>query len=168
MHMKRLLVMRHAKSDWEAGVDDEQRPLNPRGTRQAAAMGHLLRDLGEVPEQALASSAVRARTTLELAIDAGGWRTHASVTDELYACSAAGALVVASEAAQSQSQSLLLVGHQPTWGELVARLTGGEVNMKTATVVGIDLPIATWQGLPTARGTIAFVLQAQHFDQQGH
>jgi phosphohistidine phosphatase len=29
--MKRLLVMRHAKSDWTTAASDHSRPLNPRG-----------------------------------------------------------------------------------------------------------------------------------------
>lgn len=161
--MKRLLVMRHAKSDWEAGAADHARPLNARGTRSAAIMGRQLAMIGEVPDHAITSDATRARTTLELAMAAGGWATTMTSTRELYDTTSGGALVVASEA--PDVTTLMLVGHQPTWGDLVARLTGAVVQMKTATVVGIDLPIASWSTLPAAHGSLVFVLQARHFDR---
>ena len=38
-HVKRLILMRHAKSDWSASGDDHSRPLNARGMDSAPAMG---------------------------------------------------------------------------------------------------------------------------------
>jgi len=44
--MKRLILMRHAKSDWgDPGLPDHDRPLNKRGRRAATALGHWLRDI---------------------------------------------------------------------------------------------------------------------------
>ena len=34
-----LLIVRHAKSDWEAGAPDHERPLNARGRREAPELG---------------------------------------------------------------------------------------------------------------------------------
>jgi phosphohistidine phosphatase len=63
--MKRLILMRHAKSDWSAGLEDHARPLNPRGRRAATALGAWLRQNGHQPEAVLCSSATRTRETLE-------------------------------------------------------------------------------------------------------
>jgi phosphohistidine phosphatase len=161
--VKRLLVMRHAKSDWEVDGSDHDRPLNARGLRSADGVGDLLARIGEVPDHAISSDAQRARTTTEMAVAAGNWSTEIESTRELYTCTVEVALEVAAKA--PDVETLMLVGHQPTWGELVKALTGGDVQMRTATVVGIDLPISSWTSLPGAidAGSIAFVLQANHF-----
>ena len=63
--MKRLILMRHAKSDWSGGGQDHDRPLNARGRRAASEMGDWLRAEGLVPDQVLCSSSMRTRETLE-------------------------------------------------------------------------------------------------------
>lgn len=51
--MLELLVMRHATSDWGAGVaDDHERPLAPRGIEAARRMGRFLSDVGVIPDSA--------------------------------------------------------------------------------------------------------------------
>lgn len=64
--MKRLILMRHAKSDWSFEQADFDRPLNPRGRRAAPALGTWLRAQGALPDQVLCSSAARTRETLDL------------------------------------------------------------------------------------------------------
>ena len=63
--MKRLILMRHAKSDWSTGaVNDHDRPLNARGRNAATKLGDWLRQHLMIPDQVLCSSAVRTRETL--------------------------------------------------------------------------------------------------------
>ncbi|MEW9919803.1 histidine phosphatase family protein [Marimonas sp. MJW-29] len=62
--MKRLILMRHAKSDWSGSGQDHDRPLNPRGRRSAGAMGDWLREQGLLPDEVLSSSSMRTRETL--------------------------------------------------------------------------------------------------------
>ena len=61
--MKKLLIMRHAKSDWGSGLADHERPLNKRGTKAAAAMGKALAAMEEIPDLVISSTATRAATT---------------------------------------------------------------------------------------------------------
>ncbi|MFI1928214.1 SixA phosphatase family protein [Streptomyces sp. NPDC020377] len=70
---RRLVVLRHAKSAWPEGVPDHERPLAPRGRRDAPAAGRALAEAGCVPDLALCSTAARARGTWELA--AAEWDT---------------------------------------------------------------------------------------------
>ena len=51
--MKRLILMRHAKSDWSTGGADHQRPLNKRGRNSAKALGDWLRAQGVNINEAL-------------------------------------------------------------------------------------------------------------------
>ncbi len=160
--MKRLLVMRHAKSDWSTGVADHDRPLSRRGTRAASAMGRVLARMGQAPDHVISSSAVRAHTTVLLAEDAGGWETTITTTRDLYGTSVETALAVAS-AAPENAERLMLVGHEPAWGALVNHLSGAAVQVKTTTVVALDCFAHEWTDLPAARAEIAFVLQPRLF-----
>lgn len=62
--MKRLILMRHAKSSWaDPGQPDHDRPLNDRGIDAAARVGKWLRARGYRPDQALVSTVARAQQT---------------------------------------------------------------------------------------------------------
>jgi phosphohistidine phosphatase len=156
--MKQLLVMRHGKSDWSAGRPDHDRPLNPRGVSSAKAMGIALARMGEEPDLVISSTATRAATTAQLAAEAGDWESDIVYSGSLYGTSAQGALEVLLET-DPAAQSVMLVGHQPTWGNLVAHLTGGSVAMKTATVAKVDLYVRDWTDSLHARGELIFLLQ---------
>ncbi|NND03192.1 MAG: histidine phosphatase family protein [Acidimicrobiia bacterium] len=156
--MKQLLVMRHGKSDWSAGKPDHDRPLNPRGVDSARAMGIALAKMGEEPDLVISSTATRAATTAQLAAEAGDWESELTYSGSLYGTSAQGTLEVLLETAQT-AHSVMVVGHQPTWGNLVAHLTGGAVAMKTATVAKIDLYIRDWTDALHAQGELVFLLQ---------
>ena len=64
--MRRLILMRHAKSDWSQGTSDDDRPLNARGRAAAEALGNWLRTEGLVPGRVLCSTASRTRETCTL------------------------------------------------------------------------------------------------------
>ena len=125
-------------------------------------MGRVLTRLGEAPDLILTSSAIRARETALLAVDAGGWDCEAVEVDELYMTSAGEALRIAA-AAPDEVERLMLVGHEPAWGYLVRALTGAEVSMKTATVAGIDMAMGRWEHAPQSPGTLAYLLQPRLF-----
>jgi phosphohistidine phosphatase len=163
--MKRLMILRHAKSDWNsAAASDHDRPLNRRGTAAALTMGRVLTRIGEIPDVVYTSSAIRAKETAILAADAGGWKTEMVELDELYATSAGAALAVAAGASDSVKR-LMLVGHQPTWGYLVRAVTGASVQMKTATVAGIDMHMDRWEHASQAMGSLAYLLQPRLFEE---
>ncbi|MGW3729375.1 SixA phosphatase family protein, partial [Streptomyces sp. NPDC000851] len=61
--LRRLVVLRHAKSAWPLDVADHERPLAPRGRRDAPAAGRALAEADCLPDLALCSTAARARQT---------------------------------------------------------------------------------------------------------
>jgi len=154
--------MRHAKSDWTGGVVDHDRPLSKRGVRASKTMGIVLRRMDQIPDLVYSSTALRARTTVELAAEAGDWDTRIETTEDLYGTSAEGALAVASEA-PDDVERLMLVGHQPTWGALVYHLTGGAVQVKTATIIGMECYSYDWSDLADTNAEVVYVLQARLF-----
>jgi phosphohistidine phosphatase len=148
--------MRHAKSDWAADFGmDHDRPLNARGVEAARHMGRLLAETDLIPDLVVSSTAVRARSTAELAIEAGGWDTHLELEPGFYG-SGPGPVLDRVSASRAGGR-LMIVGHQPTWGAIVRDLTGEMVEVKTATVVVIGLPIEEWVELATVPGTVEAV-----------
>jgi len=85
--MKRLFLLRHAKSSWgDPGLRDHDRPLAPRGRRAADALRRTLLAEGVHLDGVLTSSAVRARTTAERALDGVG--PDPEIVADLYLASA--------------------------------------------------------------------------------
>src|SRR5687768_9609918 len=83
--MKRLLVLRHAKSSWaDSSIDDWQRPLNERGCLDAPRAGEWLRERSLMPDVVITSDAVRARTTAEAVAGAARYSREIIVEPSLY------------------------------------------------------------------------------------
>lgn len=157
--MKTILVLRHAKSDWEADYDgDHERPLAKRGQKGARKMGRFVTTARVVPDCAITSSAVRARETLATAAEAGGWTGPARVTDALYGADVED-VVREIQAESDDADTVVVVGHEPTWSRLVSHLIGGgRIEMKTAAVARIDVEVERWADVQGGRGTLAFLL----------
>lgn len=60
-----LILTRHAKSDWDSGLGDFERPLNQRGREAALAIGNWLVEHGYRPDVVVVSSARRTVETWE-------------------------------------------------------------------------------------------------------
>lgn len=125
--LRRLVLLRHAKSAWPDGVPDHERPLGPRGHRDAPAAGRALAQADCLPDLALCSTAVRARRTWDLA--SAQWGTPPPVRHEprLYAADAHELLEVVRET-PPEVETLLLVGHNPGLQELVLDLAGDDLD----------------------------------------
>lgn len=157
--------MRHGKSNKDAEFDhDHQRPLAKRGVRAARAMGRLLQSMGEVPDLVVTSPAVRAVSTAELAHDAGGWNCEIVQDGLLYEGTLEDILAVIARHGEGVAR-LMLVGHDPTWSQLLTRLTDARAPMKTASVAAIDLVGADWT--TTTDGELVYLLPGRMGDGKG-
>jgi phosphohistidine phosphatase len=121
--LRRLVVLRHAKSARPEGVADHARPLAPRGLRDAPAAGRALAEADCLPDLALCSTAVRARRTWELASAEWGTPPPVRYDRRLYGAGAPELLEAVRET-PPHVETLLLVGHNPGLGELVLELAG--------------------------------------------
>lgn len=161
--MRRLLLMRHGKSDWDAPyAADHERPLARRGERAARAMGEVLQKINQIPDAVVSSSALRARATAELARVSGGWSCPLVIAEGIYGAGPHEVLRIAATHG-NDAERLMLVGHEPTWSQLVGTLTGARTRVKTGTVVAIDLDIEDWREVPYAEGVLAYLLNPRMF-----
>ena len=168
---RRLLVMRHAKAAaaGEAGGDDapegadRDRPLAPRGRRDAPAAGAWLAGSGWVPDLILSSDAARARETTELVVEgltgAGAPEPSVRYVGGLYESSVHQVLHVVAEL-PADVATAMVVGHEPTMSAVVAVLTGTRVDFATSAVALIELA-GGWSDLGTGAGTLVGVRTAR-------
>ncbi len=117
----KLILMRHAKSDWDDPLlDDHDRPLNTRGRHAAATIGAWLSKLGHLPDQALCSSAVRTRETLALASAQWPVPPNQVILPELYLAGAQQMLDVLR--AKGSENAIIMLGHNPGIGTMAGML----------------------------------------------
>ena len=160
--MKRLWILRHAKSSWSRdGLADHDRPLNRRGERAALLMGAALAQRGGGLDQALASTAVRVKQTivrLQSQLDAP---LPVSFEKGLYLASAGTWL----ERLQvlEDADTVLVVGHNPGLQDLVEGLapTGDDQALRrlrqglpTAALAEVALSLADWGQLSLGAGRL--------------
>lgn len=147
-----LILLRHAKSDWSVGRADIDRPLAPRGRRQAPEAGAWLAEHVDAIDLAVVSSAARARATWQLASDALGRRTRTTVSDNVYAASVDELLEVVSDLPE-EARTVVLVGHNPGLEDLAALLTGEDVALPTSAIAVIDVD-GPWSAVGEARARL--------------
>jgi phosphohistidine phosphatase len=122
-----LLLLRHAKSGYPPGVADHERPLAPRGEREAALAGDWLRAHGPAVDAVLCSTATRTRQTLaRTRIDA-----PVSYLDRLYDATP-GAVIEEINRIDPAVGTLLVVGHEPTMSTLALGLATADGSSNTA------------------------------------
>jgi phosphohistidine phosphatase len=146
--VKRLYLLRHAKSSWkQPELADRDRPLNGRGRRAAKTIGRHLRDQGIDPDLVLCSPARRTRETLER-IEPSLGRGGVKVEPELYGASA-GELLERLRAVPGDVESVLVIGHNPGLADLTFRLCGFDEKFPTAALATLSCP--AWDALDRAQ-----------------
>lgn len=143
--MKRLLLLRHAKSEHgDVGMDDFDRGLNDRGRRDAVTMGERIAGAGLTPELVLCSSAVRARQTIERFAPAAGIDASAIRYDENLYLASAQTLVDAAMSGGGEAASVMVVAHNPGLEQLVSSLAGSLQPFPTAAIAVCELRATSW------------------------
>jgi phosphohistidine phosphatase len=155
--MKRLYLLRHAKSSWDdPTLADHDRPLAPRGRRAANVMAKHLQRNEIAPKLVLCSESRRTRQTLKRIAPSLGGSPEVQIKSELYAASSADLLEVLRELPDAVG-SVMVIGHNPGIQDLALSLSRGgpdiaRVRRKfpTGALATLELE-GSWRGL--ARGT---------------
>ena len=136
---RRLVLLRHAKSDWTHDVADLDRPLGERGRRQAREAGRWLGANLDRVDVAVVSPARRTRSTWELAAAELDVPPDVWVDERVYAASDRELLEVV-RALPDDRVTAVMVGHNPGLEDLLAHLTGGEATMPSSAIAVVALP----------------------------
>jgi phosphohistidine phosphatase len=133
--------MRHAKSSWDdPSLGDFDRPLSPRGQKDAPRMGAELLRRGWLPETTLVSPAARTRETWQL-VSANWPPTQSAFPESLYAAASA-AILAEIRGIPKIIGTLLVIGHNPGLEELARQLAGTGSDAKSLRLLGEKFPTA--------------------------
>ncbi len=147
--MKRLFIVRHAKSSWDdASLDDFDRPLNKRGKRDAPAMGKRLAQRVGRPDLMLSSPALRAKKTAEAIADAVGYPFESvQWNDGVYEAGSDDLIRILRKIDKS-IETAMVFGHNPTLTSVANQLSGSSIaNIPTCGVVELGLTVTDWGDL---------------------
>jgi phosphohistidine phosphatase len=155
--VKRLYLLRHAKSDWgEPGLADRDRPLAPRGRKAAPKVATYMVENDLKPDLALVSSALRARQTFEYFVNVFGGATVA-IESSIYGAGVDELLELLRGTAP-EHRSVLIVGHNPTIQDLALTLASdgpgyeaAHAKFPTSALAVLDADIERWSELGPGR-----------------
>ncbi|WP_082973897.1 histidine phosphatase family protein [Mycobacterium sp. E740] len=138
-----LLLLRHAKSDYPPGVADHDRPLAPRGVREAGLAGDWLRAHAPSVDAVLCSTAARTRATLART----GIAAPVEYVDRLYDATP-GTVIDEINRAQTRFDgpvaTLLVVGHEPAMSGVALGLAAADgSNVSAAERISMKFPTSS-------------------------
>jgi len=149
--MKKLTLLRHAKSGWDDPVArDFDRPLNEKGRKAAQAMGRRAKEMGLAPDRLLASPAARVKQTLDSFFTGFGQIIDPVWDQRIYLASSATLLDVLRET-DAGIDHLMLVGHNPGLEDLILELIADDGSSPLRDIVEAKFPTAclaqmSWEG----------------------
>jgi len=163
--MKSIILFRHGKSEWNTFYDsDHNRPLAPRGIKAAKKMGVFLANKKQVPDLVISSTAIRARTTVELAIEKGNWESAMILESAIYG----GPPTVLLSIAQAQLdtiKSICFVGHEPNFSMFISQACGlGHIEFTTANMAKIDFNVNNWKDIEFEKGVLDWLQKPKELD----
>ena len=160
--MKRILLLRHAKSDWkDYTLADFDRPLSPRGRKAAPSIAAWMRRHDLLPDRVLCSAARRTAET---------WERMAPVLEQVPVVHRRALYHASTDAILKQlveqddaTNTVLVVGHNPGVAEFAYRYSVfGDEKMiarirrkyPTGALAVISFRMSSWADLPGASGTL--------------
>ena len=171
--MKRLALLRHAKSSWDnPDLSDHDRPLNGRGCKAARRMGREMADRGMRFDYVLASTAKRVRETLEGVGQSFPIQAPVSFEPKVYEATQDELLALV-HGLDECIEAPLLVGHNSGLEELIAGIThDDEAGLRdrcarkfpTAALAVIDLPVGGWAEVKWGSGEIVELIVPRELD----
>lgn len=145
--MKTIYFIRHAKSSWDdPALNDHDRPLNPRGRRDAPRMAARLADLGVQPDGILTSTARRARQTAEYFREALNVPVSRFRTNETLYHAWPDVIAARVRELPDEWNTVLLFGHNPGYTDLANRMDHQQFidNVPTCGIVAGVAEIDEW------------------------
>ena len=153
--MKRLTLIRHAKSDWsDASLSDFDRPLNERGKKAAPMMGKRIAKRRDTPELLISSPAKRAlKTALLISKELG--LSKKNIREQLDIFEAKEKTLIKIIQGLSKQKYVALVGHNPGLSDLANWLCPDSPEwLPTCAVLTLELDVDSWSRVKQGCGRI--------------
>ncbi|MGB3363431.1 MAG: histidine phosphatase family protein [Thermodesulfobacteriota bacterium] len=157
MAQKTLILIRHAKSSWkDATLNDIQRPLNKRGTKDASKMGKHLAQQGIIPDVIFSSPGLRALTTARLiSVELGTQPTDIRVKEGLYTFNP-NDLLTAIKSLKDKYNKVMIVCHNPAITDITNYLSKSRIdNVPTCGVVVLKFGTDSWDKVSKGKAKLS-------------
>ena len=171
--MKRLTLLRHAKSSWDDPVSrDFDRPLNRRGERAAVTMGRHARERGLHFDHLIASPAVRVVETLEKFAEGFGELIDANWDRRIYLASSATLMDVLRDLPDNAGD-VLIMGHNPGLEDLILSLVPDgssslrddvEIKFPTASLAIVEIDVDHWDEVDSNKARLISFTRPRDLD----
>lgn len=143
--MKKLFIMRHAKSSWDnIFLNDYDRPLNSRGKSDLRKMAIHFSKKNIKPNLLLSSGAKRAKKTAKVIIKKLKFTNIFIVNDTIYESNEDNLLFIIKNL-ENIYHTVFLIGHNPGLNMLVYDLINFDKNIPTCGVIELEFNCNTWQ-----------------------
>jgi phosphohistidine phosphatase len=176
--MRRLMLLRHAKTEHQAPSGrDQDRRLDNRGRQDAAEIGGWIGRHPPFPDRVLVSPAVRAHQTWQIVWDTmkdAAPQPPIELMPELYGAEPSELLQIIREASAPDPQRLMLVGHNPGMHELALALAGSgdsalrnalADNLPTSGLAVIDFEVNSWTEIAFRHGRLVLFVSPKLLKQ---
>lgn len=156
--MKRILVIRHCKSDWDVlGISDHDRPLNQRGIEDIPKIAARLNKLNPPLQKVYHSTAVRATDTARSIFELFQTKIPLQPEEELYTFSSLELLTFIKELPQSESE-VCIVSHNPGLTDLICSLTHIRLdNLPTGGFCMMKFDLKYWSKIGEGTGIVEYL-----------
>jgi phosphohistidine phosphatase len=154
--LKKLLLIRHAKSSWkDNNLLDFYRPLSDKGKKEASILGKLLKRNGLFPELVISSPAKRAIKTTKKIIRELNYPEDKIQTDKMIYSGRLSNLLECIHFINKTIDITFMVGHNPTLLEFGNTLTGSNIKkLPTSSFILINFNVNSWKDITYASGEI--------------
>lgn len=145
--MKKLLLMRHAKSSWkDSEIPDHERPLKKKGQKDTEEMGKLLKSKDLKPDLILCSTAKRAKETAEIMAKTCKCEKDIVYLDSLYMAEPSDILNAIRDQGKDH-KTVLVIGHNPGMEAFLQIINGGVESLPTASIAYVGAQLENWKDL---------------------
>jgi phosphohistidine phosphatase len=172
--MKRLFLLRHAKSLRDESMNDKDRPLNPRGRADAPTMGAYMHKERYIPDRVLCSSAKRTVETWTMLGPELDTVPQPNLLDSLY-LAASGSILKIIRQEGREAAALLVIGHNPGLEDAARKLTAKpssakerelvaeiETKFPTGALAVLEFEISAWPEMTEGAGKLVDFARPKH------
>jgi phosphohistidine phosphatase len=154
--MKRLVIIRHAKTEQEGYENDFARELLPRGVEDAHQIAASLREKGILPNKVISSPAARAIATAQIFTEELGFPAlKIKQLRELYFNFTTQDFIELIRSTRNDVETLFIVGHNPFMHFVAQNLSSNyDGHMPTCSTVVLDFDIENWKDVEPRQGSL--------------
>ena len=165
IEMRTVCFVRHAKSSWDnPALDDIDRPLNPRGKKDAPAMAKRMQEQHIVPDLLVTSPSKRTRKTASYFRKEFGLTKQDVIIDLSLYDATPDDIVAVVQHLDNSKRKVFVFGHNPTLTFLANRFPGVRIdNVPTCGIFQVKSMAPTWdKWVPEECTFIAFYYPKQY------